>query len=36
LIAHGHITGSIWLDMKIKAEQKMKSAVLQDLLEARS
>ncbi len=36
MVAQGRITGSIWLDMKIKAEQKMKSAVLQDLLEAKS
>jgi len=36
MVAQGRITGSMWLDMKIKAEQKMKSAVLQDLLEAKS
>lgn len=32
---HGRIAGSIWLDIKVKAEQKMKSAVLKDLLEAK-
>ncbi|MBW2465855.1 MAG: hypothetical protein JRF02_01010 [Deltaproteobacteria bacterium] len=36
LVNHGKITGSIWLDIKIKAEQKMKSAVLKDLLEVKS
>lgn len=33
MVAQGRITGSIWLDIKVKAEQKMKSAVLKDLLE---
>ena len=36
LINHGRITSSIWQDIKIKAEQKMKSAVLKDLLEVKS
>ena len=36
LMREGRISGSIWLDIKIKAEQQMKSAVLKDLLEARS
>ena len=36
LINHGRITSSIWQDIKIKAEQKMKSAVLKDLLEVRT
>ena len=36
MIAQGRITGSIWLDIKVKAEQKMKSAVLKDLLEVKS
>ena len=27
------ITGSIWIDLRGKAEQKVKSAVLKDLLE---
>ena len=35
LVAQGKITGSIWLDIKVKAEQKMKSAVLKDLLEVK-
>lgn len=35
MVSHGKITGSIWLDIKIKAEQKMKSAVLKDLLEVK-
>jgi hypothetical protein len=35
LMAQGRITGSIWLDIKVKAEQKMKSAVLKDLLEVK-
>jgi len=35
MMSHGKITGSIWLDIKIKAEQKMKSAVLKDLLEVK-
>jgi hypothetical protein len=35
MVAQGRITGSIWLDIKIKAEQKMKSAVLKDLLEVK-
>ncbi len=35
LIAQGRITSSIWLDIKVKAEQKMKSAVLKDLLEVK-
>jgi len=35
LINHGRITSSIWQDIKIKAEQKMKSAVLKDLLEVK-
>jgi hypothetical protein len=35
MIAQGRITGSIWLDIKVKAEQKMKSAVLKDLLEVK-
>ncbi len=36
LVKQGRIPGSIWLDIKIKAEQKMKSAVLKDLLEVKS
>ncbi len=35
LINRGRIPGSIWMDLKVKAEQKMKSAVLKDLLEAK-
>ena len=35
LVRHGKITSSIWLDIKVKAEQKMKSAVLKDLLEVK-
>ncbi len=35
MMRQGKITGSIWLDIKIKAEQKMKSAVLKDLLEVK-
>jgi hypothetical protein len=35
LVRQGRITSSIWLDIKIKAEQKMKSAVLKDLLEVK-
>jgi len=35
MVRHGKITGSIWLDIKVKAEQKMKSAVLKDLLEVK-
>jgi hypothetical protein len=35
LINHGRITSSIWQDIKAKAEQKMKSAVLKDLLEVK-
>ena len=35
LVSHGRIASSIWLDIKIKAEQKMKSAVLKDLLEVK-
>jgi len=35
LVAQGRITSSIWLDIKVKAEQKMKSAVLKDLLEVK-
>jgi hypothetical protein len=35
MVRHGKITSSIWLDIKIKAEQKMKSAVLKDLLEVK-
>jgi len=35
LVSHGRITSSIWLDIKVKAEQKMKSAVLKDLLEVK-
>ena len=35
LINRGRITSSIWQDIKIKAEQKMKSAVLKDLLEVK-
>ncbi|MFC1843404.1 hypothetical protein ACFLZ5_01275 [Thermodesulfobacteriota bacterium] len=35
MVSHGKITSSIWLDIKIKAEQKMKSAVLKDLLEVK-
>jgi hypothetical protein len=35
LINHGRITSSIWQDIKVRAEQKMKSAVLKDLLEAK-
>ena len=33
LIKEGKITGSIWIDLRGKAEQKVKSAVLKDLLE---
>ena len=36
LINHGRITNSIWQDIKVKAEQKMKSAVLKDLLEVKT
>ena len=36
LVREGRISSSIWLDIKIKAEQKMKSAVLKDLLEVRT
>ena len=36
LVRQGRITSSIWLDIKIKAEQKMKSAVLKDLLEVKT
>jgi hypothetical protein len=35
MVRQGRITGSIWLDIKVKAEQKMKSAVLKDLLEVK-
>jgi hypothetical protein len=35
MVSQGRITSSIWLDIKIKAEQKMKSAVLKDLLEVK-
>ena len=35
MISQGRITSSIWLDIKVKAEQKMKSAVLKDLLEVK-
>ena len=35
MVRQGKITGSIWLDIKVKAEQKMKSAVLKDLLEVK-
>lgn len=35
MVRHGKITSSIWLDIKVKAEQKMKSAVLKDLLEVK-
>jgi uncharacterized protein YbaR (Trm112 family) len=35
MVAQGRITSSIWLDIKVKAEQKMKSAVLKDLLEVK-
>jgi hypothetical protein len=35
MVRHGKITNSIWLDIKVKAEQKMKSAVLKDLLEVK-
>ncbi len=35
LVRQGRITSSIWLDIKIQAEQKMKSAVLKDLLEVK-
>jgi len=35
MVREGRITSSIWLDIKIKAEQKMKSAVLKDLLEVK-
>jgi hypothetical protein len=35
MVSHGKIASSIWLDIKIKAEQKMKSAVLKDLLEVK-
>ena len=35
LVREGKITSSIWLDIKIRAEQKMKSAVLKDLLEVK-
>jgi hypothetical protein len=33
LIKEGRITASIWIDLRGKAEQKVKSAVLKDLLE---
>ena len=33
LIKEGRITSSIWVDLRGKAEQKLKSAVLKDLLE---
>jgi hypothetical protein len=36
LVHRGRIPNSIWLDIKAKAEQKMKSAVLKDLLEVKS
>jgi hypothetical protein len=36
LMREGRISSSIWLDIKVKAEQKLKSAVLKDLLEART
>ncbi len=36
LMREGRISGSIWLDIKVKAEQKMKSAVLKDLLEVKT
>jgi hypothetical protein len=36
LMREGRISSSIWLDIKVKAEQKMKSAVLKDLLEVRT
>jgi len=36
MVNQGRITSSIWLDIKIKAEQKMKSAVLKDLLEVKA
>ena len=35
LVNHGRIPSSIWLDIKNRAEQKMKSAVLKDLLESK-
>ena len=35
MINQGRITSSIWMDIKVKAEQKMKSAVLKDLLEVK-
>jgi len=35
LVQHGRIPSSVWLDIKVKAEQKMKSAVLKDLLEVK-
>ena len=35
MVAQGRITSSLWLDIKVKAEQKMKSAVLKDLLEVK-
>lgn len=35
MVREGRITSSIWLDIKVKAEQKMKSAVLKDLLEVK-
>lgn len=35
MVSQGRITSSIWLDLKVKAEQKMKSAVLKDLLEVK-
>jgi len=35
MVSHGKITSSIWLDIRVKAEQKMKSAVLKDLLEVK-
>jgi hypothetical protein len=36
LVQHGRIPSSVWLDIKVKAEQKMKSAVLKDLLEVKT
>ena len=35
LVKHGRIANSVWLDIKIKADQKMKGAILKDLLEVK-
>jgi len=35
LVKHGRIANSVWLDIKVKADQKMKGAILKDLLEVK-